>query len=776
MLTKTRKWLIVLVFAFAAIFLAACKPEPEPEPIAPTSLEVFADTFIGENGVLLGGDPMELSVEVVPADAVKTVTWSSKDTSIATVDQDGKVTGHKGGTTTITATSTMNPAVKNKIEIKVYEDTDEAKVLFNAMQYIKQNTPAYVAETFTFPVYPNELIDADYYDVDDNVLAWDRYNYDYVADSIETIKCVLTYDDDTTIEFQLTLKIVDDVDVNEFTAIEAAKAELAEYLAEADVTDDIILPTTLVEAYALNGSTDTFGKDVVISWTSSMTTVMKVNDAYVDGEIVRTAVEYKRPSDDTDVTLEAYYVCGGVTGVTRHNMVAKGYTQAEKMEYMIANELPAATITLNGENVTLPVISAKFGATISWASSNETALSVRGKMDPYLATQTVVTLTGTITYVGNAEDKNFTETYEITVTVNPATSDLQRVMLDLSNKFEAETFPGYFPYGLKDRDGGNVIPLPATVGGDGTYKDTAITWTCPEVGLFDGSWTLLKQYLRYHQVQMTYAVTIGAETATAEVGVNVGVAELQNTLYVGGRFNVRSDVTNPTQPYDELHQFSQDDPASGDPANAASTTMTWSGYTYYVDVTDSVTGVVTRYQYFGNASYTFVINEGVDGGVTVDENGEMTLFNSAVKVTSVNGVNIQANYQGGLFINNTSKDIKMPLTFLNYKGSTRSVDVNGTTLIRECAFSISAWRFAFVADATAKVVVGFGPTFIEPSLIAIHDADGDGVYTLPDHLVIPAGGFAWDPMTSQNKIALASIFSVAGTQMTFLQFDAKPRS
>ncbi len=203
--------------------------------------------------------------------------------------------------------------------------------------------------------------------------------------------------------------------------------------------------------------------------------------------------------------------------------------------------------------------------------------------------------------------------------------------------------------------------------------------------------------------------------------------------------------------------------------------MTWSGYTFYVDVTDPVSGAVTRYQYFGNASYTFVINEGVDGGVTIDDNGEMTLFNSAVKLTSVNGVNPHANYQGQLIVNNTDKDIKMPLTFLNYKGSTRATDVNGTTHIRECSFSITAWRFAFVADATAKVVVGFGATFIEPSLIAIHDADGDGVYTLPDHLVIPAHGFAWDPMTSQNKIALASIFSVAGTQMTFLQFDAKPR-
>lgn len=50
--------------------------------------------------------PLTLAAEVLPADAnIKTYRWSSSDVSVATIDQAGKITPLKGGTTTITVTS-----------------------------------------------------------------------------------------------------------------------------------------------------------------------------------------------------------------------------------------------------------------------------------------------------------------------------------------------------------------------------------------------------------------------------------------------------------------------------------------------------------------------------------------------------------------------------------------------------------------------------------------------------------------------------------------------
>lgn len=775
MLTQTRKWLVVLVFAFIALFLVACKPEEEPEPIAPTSITVFADTYIGDQGVLLGGDEMELSVEVVPATAVKTVTWSSEDLDIATVDPEtGKVTGVKGGMATIVATSTENTAIKDEIEIKVYEDTSEAKVLFNAMQYIKQNTPTYVAASFSFPVYENELVSADYYDVAENKLSNDRYAYDYVADTIETIKCVLTYEEQT-IEFLLTLNIVDDVAINEFTAIEAAKAQVAKYLNEdAKITGDIILPTTLVQVYELNAVGGAFAKPVTISWTSSQDTVLDVVETFDYDSTVITMGVYTRPSDDTAITLEAYYVCGGVTAVTRHNMVIKGYTREEKMNYIVAQEIPADGTIIQGQNITMPILDAKFGANISWASDNTAVLSERGKMDPYLAAETIVKMTATVTYTGTSEATSFVETHDINITVRPATNDAQKVALDLSNKFEDPSFPSYFPWGVRDRVGGNTIALPDKVGGEGTYKDIAVTWTCGEEGLFSPTWELQKQYLRYHSVVMTYAVTVGADTATGEIGINVGVAQLQNTIYLGGRYANRSATANPIQQYDELHTFSTDDLANGtgygNPVSASGTYVGWTGLTFYTDV--EVNGVVTRYQYFANDPYTYYAVEaeaGAANGLQFDGEGNMT-----GKILSVTG-NAQSNYQYMLLVNETTHDVKIPITYLNYKGSTVSRDVNNNTMIRQCAVAFDGWRVGFVTDADGKVVFGFEGVALEPGLIAAAEKDDLGGYVLPEYVTIPAGGMAWSPFTSQNKnvAAIGPIFCKVDNVLTREQFTPK---
>ena len=77
------------------------KEEPAPEPIP-----VIGVTLDKSELELTEGDTAELVATVTPDDADnKNVIWSSSDESIATVDQDGKVTAVKEGVAVITVTT-----------------------------------------------------------------------------------------------------------------------------------------------------------------------------------------------------------------------------------------------------------------------------------------------------------------------------------------------------------------------------------------------------------------------------------------------------------------------------------------------------------------------------------------------------------------------------------------------------------------------------------------------------------------------------------------------
>ncbi|MBE5023253.1 Ig-like domain-containing protein, partial [Olsenella sp. DSM 107455] len=69
------------------------------EPVAATGIEVTI-----EKDTITSGDSTQAHATLTPSDANEKVTWSSSDTSVATVDQSGRVTGKGfGGTATITA-------------------------------------------------------------------------------------------------------------------------------------------------------------------------------------------------------------------------------------------------------------------------------------------------------------------------------------------------------------------------------------------------------------------------------------------------------------------------------------------------------------------------------------------------------------------------------------------------------------------------------------------------------------------------------------------------
>lgn len=759
MLTKTRKWSIIVLLLLALVMAGCSDPKPVvKEKVTPTAIEIEAYSYVGTSeqmGVLIGGDPMVLGIKVEPEDGDPAVTWSSSDTSIATVDENGYVTGLKGGNVKIRAVSTKDDTIKAEINITVFESLDQMEVLLNAMNYIKESIPKYISADYKFPTYDNKLVTIEYFDTNGNKFMNGLFKYNYTIDEIQAIKAKVNYLG-VSGEVNFEIRIVADQEHNEFEAIKAAKANVEEFLKT--YKDDKLKETisSLPTAYTFGEGEDAI--DVAISWTtaSNNLTITEVQDE--DGVVTRVEATFSRPNDDTVATLETYFACENVSEVARHKVTLNGYTKEEKIAWLKENVLPKVT-ELQAKNLNLPTTDSKYNTTITWASSDEASLSNIGRINPYLDAEKTVTLTATITYTSSTEGATFTEDVVLPILVKPAANDAEKVALDFSNRIaDDETFPTYFPYGLKSREG-NTLPLPTKVGGDSQYKDVEVVWTCSEEGLFSETWELQKQYLKYHEITLTFTVTVGDNSATGEVIINVGITEFRNTKYIGGRFIAAKDLTE-DQPFDSLNTISRDDGAE-----AGSSYEGWSGYTYYIDVTDETTGVVTRYQYFADKKYTYKIFEG-EGGISYDEDGNM--------IGNIKGMtgDVHANYQYMFMVNTTDKDVQIPISYLNYKGSSVTKDINGNNLIRQVSVAFDGWRIAFAADKDGKVTFGFGATNIETGLIEAADKDEEGNYTLPEYVTIPAGGFGWSPFTNQNNTALG-IFCEVGAEITLLEYTPK---
>ena len=87
------------------------KPTLESISISPSSLSL---------GI---GNSQSLSITATPTNASKNVTWSSDNTSVATVSSTGVVTGISKGSATITATSVENSSLTSSITVTVKQLT-----------------------------------------------------------------------------------------------------------------------------------------------------------------------------------------------------------------------------------------------------------------------------------------------------------------------------------------------------------------------------------------------------------------------------------------------------------------------------------------------------------------------------------------------------------------------------------------------------------------------------------------------------------------------------
>lgn len=110
-------------------------------------------TVTPETVTVVRGSTTQLTAELTPENATSEVAWSSSDTSIATVDESGVVTGVKAGTATITAK--VSDEVSDTCEVTVTNPaiTGELTVSGNAVfgETLTASLPGYDADvTYTW--------------------------------------------------------------------------------------------------------------------------------------------------------------------------------------------------------------------------------------------------------------------------------------------------------------------------------------------------------------------------------------------------------------------------------------------------------------------------------------------------------------------------------------------------------------------------------------------------------------------------------------------------
>lgn len=106
-----------------------------------TNVEPTKLTLDAYSCTLEVGQSRALTLGVVPANGNKSVTWESKNNSVATVDQNGKITAVSAGTATIAAVSNVNAnvaaycvvtVVKPRSVVMVEVDGTPTKTVYNA--------------------------------------------------------------------------------------------------------------------------------------------------------------------------------------------------------------------------------------------------------------------------------------------------------------------------------------------------------------------------------------------------------------------------------------------------------------------------------------------------------------------------------------------------------------------------------------------------------------------------------------------------------------------
>ncbi|MDE6562582.1 MAG: Ig-like domain-containing protein, partial [Muribaculaceae bacterium] len=303
--------------------------------VAPKIIDATDLTLNRNTAELKVGETLALEATVIPENATdKTVTWSSSDTSVATVDSIGKVTAIALGEVTITATS---GEVTATCKVTVVPTPVESITLSDTSLSLIEGDTA----TLTAAVTPDDATDKTIsWTSSDASVATVSANGEVTAVNAGTATITAATSNGMTATCTVTVaaKIIDATDLT-----------LSLNTAELKVGETVTLEATVIPDNAT---------DKTVTWKSDNEEV-----ATVDSNGMVTAVSLG------EATITA--ACGQVTATCKVTVVptpVESITLSATSLDLIAGETAALTATVTPEDAT--------DKTITWTSDNEEVASV----------------------------------------------------------------------------------------------------------------------------------------------------------------------------------------------------------------------------------------------------------------------------------------------------------------------------------------------------------------------------------------------------------------
>lgn len=716
-------------------------------------------------------EPMTMLVEdFLPIDnenVYKGLYWYSSDEEIATVDQNGVITAHRPGNTTITAVSVLDSNVKSSATLTVRDNrADEYAALQEEAELIISQIPYYAAESFDFPKPWNKTVQMTITDSDQKVVS--GFVYPENLDKDMTVTYSITLKLGTT-ERKEDVKIwaVKDAKNNVVNrlndAVSAAEILIQDYIDGALVDKDILLPT------AIRGTS--------LTWESSLP-----NKISSEGK-------YTRQLDDTRVGLNLVAKCGDNAKSIDYTLVAKGYTKDEKIAYIL-NEGSLAQV--NGKEVAtsivLPAFDSKFKAALTYTSSKPEVMDNTGKLVAPVTEKTEVEFTVNVDY-SFSQNYAFKEDAKFVVTVVPQ-NEAAKAADEWLQKSEFKSLVN-FAYGTEK---GNVLDVPTkyTMGEveyevkwDVTPAVVAPKYLADEkeeadrvmsafVLTDEGKPELVVQYLRYTQVPIKATFSKDGVEATIALVLNIGASTDATAVYTAtwesgdqkdGSLNQRTGA------WDCVPNASHFDKAVGYVARNLGYGY-WSGYKVAAKFNE------VNYEYFNMDYMYWEVADDKDGNVV---KVPLSLFNNAG--------DMGGNW-GWFMKNTTNHDILIEVgtygaTGQNYKGSEDAIETKGSRL----SYSMDGYALGFVADKDGNILHGAGSNKLQTSLPKenlVEIGTDAAKYLVGDtttkgskvhYFVVPAGGYAmsWKyQFYGLGDIHAVEPFCIEGSKVEISKYDVHP--